>query len=237
MLVLAFDTSTSVATVAVARVSGADRGGDVQEEREILAETSVAGRGSGGSSEALLPAIHSTLGLCGIGVGEIGRILVGLGPGTFTGIRISAATARSLAFGGGLEVAGGDTLSALAEPALSVLGEGGSVLSVVDARRGEVFARRHGGGGAGEVICAEPESLPEEMSAALVTGDGAVRYRERLGHLGFIPPDGSPLHRVTAAGMVRGGDLTPVTPDELVPIYVRQPDAEARRERNPWSEG
>lgn len=226
MLVLAFDTSTAVATVAVARV---------EESREVLAEISVAGRGSGGSSEALLPAVHSALEMCGLGVGDLDLILVGLGPGTFTGIRISAVTARSLAFGSGVGVAGGDTLSALAAPALSVLVDGESVLSVVDARRGEVFAQRRAGVEAGEVLCAAPGSLPESMSATLVVGDGAARYRERLGHLGRIPPDGSPLHRVTASGMVAASELAAVSPEELAPIYVREPDAETRRERNPWS--
>jgi tRNA threonylcarbamoyladenosine biosynthesis protein TsaB len=231
MLVLAFDTSTAVATVAVARVE------DYAGEREILAETSVSGRGSGSSSEALLPAIHSTLGLCGFEVGGIGLVLAGLGPGTFTGIRISASTARSLAFGGGLEVAGGDTLSALAAPALSALGDGGSVLSVVDARRGEVFAQLYAEGGAGEILCSAPEALPESLSATLVVGDGAARYRERLGHLGRIPPPDSALHGITASGMVRASGLSPVAPDALAPIYVRQPDAEAHRGRNPWNKG
>lgn len=226
MLVLAFDTSTTIATVAVVRV---------EERREALAEISVAGTGSGSSSEALLPAVHSALGLCGIGLGEIDLILVGLGPGTFTGIRISAATARSLAFGSGVSLAGGDTLSALAAPALQGLGEGESVLSVVDARRGEVFAQRHANGEPGDIFCAAPESLPESMSSTLVVGDGAARYRDRLVRLGRIPSNGSPLHRVTAAGMVSASELTIVSPEELAPIYVRQPDAETRRERNPWS--
>lgn len=229
VVVLAFDTSTAVATVAVAR----EREDGV---REILAETSVAGRGSGSSSEALLPAVHSTLGLCGVGVADLDRVLVGLGPGTFTGIRIAAATARSLALGTGAGLARGDTLSALAAPALGV---GESVLSVVDARRGEVFARRFAADGkaSGDIVCVAPEELSDEMAATLVVGDGAARYRERLGRLGRIPPDGSPLHRVTAAGMVVAADLSPVPAEALVPLYVREPDAETRRERNPWSQG
>ena len=68
-----------------------------------------------------------------------------------------------------------------------------------------------------------------------VVGDGAVRYREELSGLGRIPPEGSPLHRVTAVGHVISADLTPVGPEELVPIYVREPDAEVRRDLNPWS--
>jgi tRNA threonylcarbamoyladenosine biosynthesis protein TsaB len=73
------------------------------------------------------------------------------------------------------------------------------------------------------------------MASTLVVGDGAARYRERLARLGRIPPGGLTLHRVTAAGLVAASELTAVTPDELAPIYVRQPDAETRRERNPWS--
>lgn len=228
LLVLAFDTSTAVATVAVARES--------ERERGILAEVNVAGRGSGGSSEALLPAVHAALGMCDLGISDLDLVLAGLGPGTFTGVRICAATARSLAAGSGVGLCAGDTLSALATPALSALAEGDGVLSVVDARRGEVFARRFDSGGPlGEILCRKPEELPPEMAATLVVGDGAARYRERLEHLGRIPPDESPLHRLTAAGMVRASALTPVPPEELTPIYVRKPDAETRRERNPWS--
>lgn len=230
LLVLAFDTSTAVAAVALARERE-------DGSRELLAETSVTGRGSGGSSEALLPAIHSTLGLCGFGVTDLDLLLVGLGPGTFTGIRISAATARSLALGTGAALARGDTLSALGAPALSALGEGGSVLSVVDARRGEVFVRRFDAEGwaSGDIVCAVPGELPQELAATLVVGDGAARYREQLERLGRVPPDASPLHRVTASGMAAVSDLSPVAPEALAPVYVREPDAETRRERNPWS--
>lgn len=228
LLVLAFDTSTSIATVAVAREDEGARG--------ILAEVNVAGRGSGGSSEALLPAVHTALGMCGFAISDLDLILAGLGPGTFTGVRISAATARSLAAGSGAALCAGDTLSALSTPALTALAEGDSLLSVVDARRGEVFARRFDADGPrSEIFCRKPEDLPPETAATLVVGDGAARYRDRMGHLGRIPPDGSPLHRVTASGMVRASDLTPVPPEALTPIYVREPDAETRRERNPWS--
>jgi tRNA threonylcarbamoyladenosine biosynthesis protein TsaB len=66
-------------------------------------------------------------------------------------------------------------------------------------------------------------------------GDGAVRYRDALSRLGKIPPDASPLHRVTAAGHVLSANLAAVDHEELVPIYVREPDAEVRRDLNPWS--
>ena len=220
MLILAFDTSTPLVAVAVARA------GDV--EREVLAEISVTARGA---SEALLPSIHAALDIAGVKLDAVERVLAGVGPGTFTGIRIAASTARAIALGTGATLAKNPTLAALAAPALTVAPD---VLAVLDAKRGEVFARRFSGGGEGEIICAKPEDLYVEGEPFIV-GDGAVRYRDVLSRLGRIPPDESPLHRVTAAGHVMSADLSPVAARKLVPIYVRQPDAEERRDLNPWS--
>ena len=134
-------------------------------------------------------------------------------------------------------VAGGprlwrSTLDALAAPALSCSPD---VLAVLDARRGQVFARRFSETGpTSGVYCVRPEELSVD-GEPVVIGDGAVRYREVLSDLARIPPDGSPLHRVTAAGHVLSADLAPVRPEDLVPIYVREPDAEVRRDLNPWS--
>ena len=217
MLILAFDASTPVTTVALANGS------------EVLAEVSVAARGA---SEALLPAIHAALGLTGEDLGSVERVLAGVGPGTFTGIRIAAATARALSAGTGTFLSKNSTLAALAAPALSCSGD---VLAVLDARRGQVFARRFSEAGpTTDIYCVRPEELAVEGSP-FVVGDGAVRYREALSGLGRIPPDGSPLHRVSAVGHIISTDLTPVSPEELVPIYVREPDAEVRRDLNPWS--
>ena len=228
MLILAFDSSTNDVTVAVAR---ADE--DAVQPREILAEISVPSRGA---SEALLPAAHAALGLAGSTLGETGRILVGVGPGTFTGIRIAAAAARSLALATGIPLSKGSTLAALAAPALASV-EGGDVLAVIDARRRQVFVQRfRRSGEPGGILCAAPGDLEAEGSP-LVVGDGAVRYREVLAGrgLGLIPDDASPLHRVTASGLVLSADLTPVPATEVVPVYVREPDAEVRRDLNPWS--
>ena len=228
MLVLAFDSSTNDVSVAVARVSGEPAGG----RREILAEISVPSRGA---SEALLPAAHAALGLAGASLGDVDRVLVGVGPGTFTGIRIAAAAARSLALATGTSLSKGSTLSALAAPALASIGEG-DVLAVVDARRRQVFAQRFAADGAppGGILCVYPGELRTD-GAPLVVGDGAVRYREVLSGLGRIPADASPLHRVTASGLALSADLTPVPAAEVVPLYVREPDAEVRRDLNPWS--
>ncbi len=219
MLILALDASTPVTTVALAR----------EEGREILAEVSSPGRGA---SEALLPAIHHALYLAGEDLGSVGLVLAGVGPGTFTGIRIATATARALSAGTGVALSKNSTLAALAAPALSFSGD---VLAVLDARRGQVFARRYSEAGPTTgIYCLRPEELSVE-GRPFVVGDGAVRYREVLSGLGRIPPENSPLHRLTAVGHVISADLTPVSPEELVPIYVREPDAEVRRDLNPWS--
>ena len=217
MLILVLDASTPITTVALAR------------EDEVLAEISISARGA---SEVLLPAVHAALNLAGEELASVERLLVGVGPGTFTGIRIAAATARALSLGTGAALSKNSTLAALAAPALSCHAD---VLGVLDARRGQVFAQRFSETGpTTEISCVEPEDLFAE-GAPLIVGDGAVRYRDALSELGRIPPDDSPLHRVTATGHVLSADLTPVEAERLVPIYLREPDAEVRRDLNPWS--
>jgi tRNA threonylcarbamoyladenosine biosynthesis protein TsaB len=217
VLILALDASTPVTTVALAR----DRG--------VLAEISTTGRGA---SETLLSAVQDALELAGEELDSVELVLAGVGPGTFTGIRIAAATARALSAGTGAALAKNSTLDALAAPALSCSDD---VLAVLDAKRGQVFARRFSGAGPTTgIYCVGPEELSVDGEPLLV-GDGAVRYRGELAGLGRIPPDGSPLNRITAAGHVVSADLAVVGPEDLVPIYVREPDAEVRRDLNPWS--
>jgi tRNA threonylcarbamoyladenosine biosynthesis protein TsaB len=219
LLILVLDASTPVTTVALARENG----------REVLAEISVT---ASGASETLLPAIHAALDLAREDLSSVERVLAGVGPGTFTGIRIATATARALSAGTGIPLSKNSTLDALAAPALSFSED---VLAVLDARRGQVFARRYSEAGPTTgIYCQRPEELSVE-GEPFVVGDGAVRYRGELSGLARIPSDDSPLHRVTAVGHVISADLTPVSPEELVPIYVREPDAEVRRDLNPWS--
>ena len=221
MLILALDASTRSVTVAVARVE--------EEGREVLTEVAAL---APGASEALLPAARAALELAGEELGSVEIVLCGVGPGTFTGIRIAAATTRALALGTGAALSKNSTLAALAAPALSC---SENVLAVLDAKRGQVFAQGFSGGGPlSGISCVAPGEL-SATGNPLVVGDGAVRYRGALAALGRIPPDGSPLHRVAAAGHVISAELSPVGAENLVPIYVREPDAEVRRDLNPWS--
>jgi len=145
---------------------------------------------------------------------DVGQIVVGCGPGSFTGLRIGIASARGLALALGVPCAGVSTLAALAS------GAPGAV-ALIDARRGELFALDSGGSPAVE----RPEGLAARLApGSLCVGDGARRYRALLEEAGAVVPDDlDPRHApgaVALAGLASGG-----APE---PIYVRRPDAEPR---------
>jgi tRNA threonylcarbamoyladenosine biosynthesis protein TsaB len=179
------------------------------------------------------------------GWGAVDLIAVGLGPGSFTGLRIGLATAKGLATSLGLPLAGVCTLDAIGRAmgeaeAPSGVPQGCGRLAVLDARRSEAFAALYDGDGARlwEPLVCRPEELEERLaglpSAPWAAGSGALRFRQELTRRGVeIPGDADPVHRVAArqicalAATTEGGDAGP-----LAPIYLRPPDAERWRERD-----
>jgi tRNA threonylcarbamoyladenosine biosynthesis protein TsaB len=195
MLTLAFDTATGVATSALVR------------DGEVLGER------TGRAAEVLADA-DELLRTAGLSPRDLDRLAVGVGPGSFTGVRIGLAAARGLALALDLPVAGVSTLDALAA------GAPGAV-PVIDARRREVFVLLFG-----HVRCLAPDVLPVDTGGTYV-GDGAVCYRDAIeGAGGVVPPDDDERHLPRArfhAQLAGAGG-----PAELVePVYVRAPDAEA----------
>ncbi len=174
------------------------------------------------------------------GWGSIGRIAVGIGPGSFTGLRVGIATARALGLSRGLPLSGVGTLDALARGLGEVAGER-RCLAVLDARRGEVAAAVYSA--AGEQLWGPWLGGPEELAtripalpeAALCGGSGAVRFRQQLMSQAVeIPDDADPVHRVAARHICA---LAAAGADEdesgsIAPIYLRPPDAQRWRERD-----
>jgi tRNA threonylcarbamoyladenosine biosynthesis protein TsaB len=185
---------------------------------------------------ALLGEIERATAAAG-GWGEVDRLAVGLGPGSFTGLRIAIATARGLAASLALPASGVCTLDAIGR-GMGEGGSGGERLAVLDARRGEVFAALYSERGERiwEPLVCRPEELVERV-AALATppqgaGSGAVRFRHELARHGVrIEDDANPVHRV-AARHICALAATSSGGGPLAPIYLRPPDAERWRERD-----
>lgn len=186
---------------------------------------------------ALLGQIDRAVAAAG-GWSAVDRIAVGVGPGSFTGLRIGIATAKGLATARALPAVGVCTLDALGRG----LGGGGDGegLAVIDARRGEVFAALYSAEGERlqEPFAASPEKLvgriAERSSPLRAVGSGALRFRDELvGHGIDVPGERDPAHRVAARHVCalagRAGDTDP---ELLAPIYLRPPDADRWRERD-----
>jgi tRNA threonylcarbamoyladenosine biosynthesis protein TsaB len=178
-------------------------------------------------------------------------LAVGLGPGTFTGVRVGIATARGLAVSLGLPARGVCTLDALAqgiqEATASPVPSGeiaakrnSSALAVLDGWRGEVFASLYSPEGERlwEPAVYRPEELAERLTeleeAPAVAGSGAVRFRHELARDGVrIADDSDPVHRVAARHVCAiAAAADEADRDGLAPIYLRPPDAERWRERD-----
>jgi len=175
------------------------------------------------------------------GWGAVDRIAVGLGPGSFTGLRVAVATARALGLSRGLPVSGVCTLDAIGL-ALAEAADGSAArLAAIDARRGEVFAALYAPGGERlwEPRVYSPRELAERVGALaappLAAGSGAVRFRRQLASRGVVvPEDSDPVHRVAArhvCALVAAGSAGEGS-GSLAPIYLRPPDAERWRERD-----
>ena len=193
MLVLAFDTATGVATSALVD------GDEVLGERLSRAQT-------------LLEDVDALLRQGGAHPRDLDALAIGIGPGSFTGVRIGLAVARGLALSLDLRGGGVSTLAALAAGAPGAL-------PVIDAKRKEVFT----------LVDGEPAVLtPDAVRGSLCVGDGAVRYRDVLEANGAeIPPDGDERHVPRARFHAQLlGDLRDV--DEIEPLYLRAPDAKER---------
>jgi tRNA threonylcarbamoyladenosine biosynthesis protein TsaB len=218
--ILAFDTATTATAAALVA-------GDAARE---LRDDPATGAHPGHATR-LLPMADELLSQAGIGWDELDLIAVGTGPGGFTGLRVGVATARGVAVSLGLVLAGRSSLAALARAALHETGAP-RALALIDARRGEVFAQQFEleDGQPRELSAARalaPDDLGAPSAGTVVVGDGLLRHRETVDVGAALVPDAdSTLHRVQAAQLAAMATYG-LLPSQVVPEYVREPDATA----------
>lgn len=204
-LLLAIDTATPAVTAGVVRLVG--------EDAEVLAErVTIDPRAH---AERLTPNIVSALSEAGAAVDQLDAIVVGCGPGPFTGLRVGMATAAAFGHALGVPVHGVCSLDAIA------VGTTGDLLVVTDARRREVYWARYREGVRvdGPGVCA----------AADVPG-GADAVAGSPEHTALFDLPLLDLPRLTrvypnAAGLVGAVADWAAEAAPLVPMYLRRPDA------------
>ena len=233
MTLVGFDTSMAVTVACVMPPSGEPVRTPVPPAERLLGPPS--------HSAELLPALAGLLERAGRGWEDVTAIAVGVGPGTFTGLRIGVATARALAQALSVPL---HPVSSLAALAAGIAAPGGAapgtpVLPLIDAKRGQVFAALHRAGRPGEPewgpLALFPEELEERIrqapQAPLAAGDWALESIARLEAVGaVVPAPESGVHAIDPLHVCRLARATPPCPPERVhPVYVRQPDAEIAR--------
>lgn len=235
MALLAFDTATRATAVAWQAADG---------EPALEARDDPPPDARPRHTACLLPLIAELFERSGTSWAQVERIAVGIGPGTFTGLRIGIATARALGQVLKVPLVPVSTLESLAISVQHGPSSPEGVVSVLDARRGEVFAaawslddngrtplfgvRALKPEDLGRLLRVEDHLLPGRMVAV---GDGALAFRDVLEPSGVaIPEDDAECHRVTAISHCRLAWSVPARdPGDVHPCYVRLPDAELGR--------
>ena len=202
MIILALDTCLFACSAAVVR-----DGAVLARRVEPM---------SRGHQERLAPLVAELMGEAGVGFGQLDRIAVTVGPGSFTGLRVGLAFAKGLSAALGVPAVGVGSLEALAQP------HKGRVFAVLDAKRGQVYLQAFADGAA----VSAPDALPIETAAARVAelapdvlvGTGAALLAQVRPSAQVIAVD----HAEPAAIAALAGARAPTPPR---PLYLRAPDA------------
>lgn len=211
MLLLALDTATPAITVAL---HDADAGRTLAESHQVDARR---------HGELLLPAVDRVLAEAERSLGDVSAVVVGVGPGPYTGLRVGLATAE--AFGAALEIPvhGLCTLDGLAYAS----GLDGPFVVATDARRKEVYWAQYADSRArlGEPSVDRPADLAATVAGLPAVGAGARLYEDTFtGFRADLPAEqsASALARLAAEKMADGSaEFLPPRP-----LYLRRPDAQ-----------
>jgi tRNA threonylcarbamoyl adenosine modification protein YeaZ len=205
-LVLAVDTATPAVTAGVVLVGDGSL-------RTLAEQVTVDPRAH---AERLSPNIVAALGDAEVSVDQLDAVVVGCGPGPFTGLRVGMASAAAFGHALGVPVYGVCSLDAIAA------GTTGDVLVVTDARRREVYWARYR-----DAVRVDGPAV----DAAADVPPGADAVAGSVDHAAlFDLPRLAPVYP-TAAGLVAAVTDWTVAPEPLVPLYLRRPDAKPQVQR------
>ena len=232
-LLLAMDTSTDVLCCAVARVADGSIELLVEADHPCRRRTNVE----------LVGCARELLEGCGLGMADVDAVLVGRGPGSFTGVRIGVATAKGIACALDVPLYGASALDACAWNAWSH-GVRGTLAVAADAMRGEVYPGIYllSDAGAMRTFVAETVLKADACVAEwagrgdagelVLTGDGLFKYRDRFETAGFASFVDEALWHPSSEGLLLSAVAADVfaaqsgDPALVLPIYTRLSDAE-----------
>jgi tRNA threonylcarbamoyl adenosine modification protein YeaZ len=210
MLVLGLDTSTPATGVALCTASP---GGELSP---LVRCENVDPRRSG---EVLIPLITEALAAAGRVAAELDAIVVGVGPGPYTSLRVGIVTAGALGDALGIPVHGVCSLDGF------VVDAAATVTVATDARRREVYWARYE---AGRRIAGPGVSGPQDVAAQLAPGERVIGAGAELYEAAFGAVfDSTGARYPDPAALIRRADLSAAA-ETLVPLYLRRPDATPR---------
>ena len=232
MLILAIDSTATVASVALVR------------DGATLAQYTVNAGNT--HSVTLLPMIEHMLKMTGTDLSDIDMLAASVGPGSFTGVRIGTATIKGLAYPENKPCVGVSTLEALA---CNLRGTGGIICPCMNARRGQVYTAIFEDTYDGVKRLTEDMAIPvTELSEMLSAFEGEIRFcgdgyslvSHLTEHKTFEPyrlQSGASVALVAEKLYNDTEDKSVFTPSALNPTYLRKPQAEREREERLKAEG
>ena len=213
MIVLALDTAGTGCFAAVY---------DGGEDRVLASAGAVIGRGH---AEQLMAFVDQALEASGRTLGEVERIAVTIGPGSFTGIRVGVAAARGFALALGVPAVGISILEALAQAAREAQ-PGRDVLAVMDAKRDELYCQSFKANGEAS---GTPAILSLDEARRLHAGFDGVVCGSAAGFLTDAPQPGISVSDAVDIGVVgRLGAAADPRRGKPSPLYLRGPDVKSQ---------